>query len=385
MISEVQIDTEKLTRLRKYLHRRPEVSGKEYETAKTILSFLREYAPDQVMEQLGGTGIAAIYKGTKKGKTVLIRCELDALPIPEINTFSHRSESPGVSHKCGHDGHMAMVAGLAILMYRHRPEKGKVVLLFQPSEEDGNGAKNVLADNRFEDINPDYVFALHNLPSFPEGQIVIKEGVFTPAVHSIVIALEGKTAHAGEPEKGINPAYAIADIIGKFRALVQPDIASDDFCQVTPIHLRMGEKAYGISAGEGEVHFTIRCKDNNGMENTAKTAEKIVRKTARQYGLKEDISWTQEFFANENHPKATQWIREVAKEQEFDLYEKDTPFGWGEDFGLFTKKYPGALFGLGAGENTPALHNPDYDFPDGIIPVGVRMFYEIIQKVTSYR
>lgn len=383
MIENITIDTDKLVRLRKYLHRHPEVSGNEYETAKTILSLLREYTPDEIIENLGGTGIAAIYEGKEKGNTVLIRCELDALPIPEINTFDYRSESKGVSHKCGHDGHMTMVAGLAGLLHKQRPDKGRVVLLFQPSEEDGNGARSVLSDTRFREITPDYVFALHNLPGFPKGQIVIKDGVFTPAVNSIIIALEGKTAHAGEPEKGINPAHTIATIIQEFQALVKPDLASDDFCQVAPIHIRMGEKAYGVSAGEGEIHFTIRCKGNDNMKKIEEIAEKTARETARKYGLKVNISWTQSFYANENNTQAVAWMREAATEQGFDLHEKDTPFGWGEDFGLFTQKYPGAMFGLGAGENTPALHNPDYDFPDEIIPVGIRMFYELIKKATS--
>ncbi|MBC9796298.1 amidohydrolase [Sinomicrobium sp. FJxs] len=377
------IDIEKLTRFRRYLHRYPEVSGREYETTKKINAFLQDYSPDRLIEGLGGTGIAAIYKGREEGKTVLIRCELDALPIPETNTFDHRSESPGVSHKCGHDGHMAMVAGLAELLHQQRPGKGRVVLLFQPSEEDGSGAGKVLSDPGFAEITPDYVFALHNVPSFPKGQIVIKEGVFTPAVNSIVIALKGKTAHAGEPEKGINPAYAIAEIVREFRSLAHPDINTDHFCIVTPIHIRMGEIAYGVSAGEGEVHFTIRCKTNQRMKEIGETAEKIAREAAYRHGLKEHISWTQKFFANENDARAVQWIRDIASEQGFDLFEKETPFGWGEDFGLFTRKFPGAMFGLGAGEDTPALHNPDYDFPDKIIPVGVRMFYELIKKVTS--
>lgn len=383
MTENYTIDTEKLTHLRKHLHRHPEVSGREYETSKTISAFLREHSPDRIIEGLGGTGVAAIYEGKEKGKTVLIRCELDALPIPEINTFDYRSESPGVSHKCGHDGHMVMVAGLATLLQKQRPDQGRVVLLFQPSEEDGNGARSVLADTNFGEITPDHVFALHNLPSFPKGQVVIKEGVFTPAVDSIVIALEGKTAHAGEPEKGVNPAYAISEIVREFNTLVHPDLASDNFCLVTPVHIRMGEIAYGISAGEGEVHFTIRCKTNDSMKKIGETVEKMAREIAQKYSLKAHISWTQGFFANENDPQAVQWIRDVAREQDFDLYEKDTPFGWGEDFGLFTREYPGAMFGLGAGEHTPALHNPDYDFPDEIIPVGVRMFFEIIKKVTS--
>ncbi|SFW12172.1 amidohydrolase [Sinomicrobium oceani] len=382
-MTDIHIDKKKLIHLRRDLHRHPEVSGHEKETAKKISSFLREYHPDEITENLGGHGIAAIYHGTKPGKTVLIRCELDALPIPEVNTFAHRSEYEGVSHKCGHDGHMAMVAGLAMICHENRPEHGKVILLFQPAEENGEGAKKVLADKQWKKLEPDYVFALHNVPGFPAGQVVVKEHIFTPAVHSIIIALQGRTAHAGEPQKGINPAYAIAEIIEEFRTLVQPDMTSDDFCQVTPVHIRMGEKAYGISAGEGEIHFTIRCKDNDRMENMAKTAETIVKEIARRHGLKNAISWTQGFFANENHPQPTQWIREAATSEGFDLFEKDTPFGWGEDFGLFTRKYPGALFGLGAGEKTPALHNPDYDFPDDIIPTGIRMFHSLIQKVTA--
>lgn len=167
--------TDSLVRLRKELHQHPEVSGKEIETSRRILSFLENYQPAELITELGTTGVMAIYKGKKAGKTVLFRCELDALPTEETNDFEHRSLNNGVSHKCGHDGHMAILCGLAAELHQNKPKSGTVVLLFQPAEEDGSGAQKVLLDPKFATIQPDYVFALHNLPGFPRHQIVVKK------------------------------------------------------------------------------------------------------------------------------------------------------------------------------------------------------------------
>ena len=190
-----------LISLRKTLHKYPEVSLDEKETAKRIISFLENYPPDEIKTEVGETGILAIYKGAKPGKTVLFRCELDALPIEEINTFEHKSTIEGVSHKCGHDGHMAILCGLATQLHLQRPETGNVVLLFQPAEEDGRGAVRVYADPKFKSLKPDFVFALHTLPRYNQNQIVVKNNTFTCAVNSIIIKLKGRTSHAGEPEK----------------------------------------------------------------------------------------------------------------------------------------------------------------------------------------
>ncbi len=376
----MQITIEKLTAFRRELHQHPELSGKEFNTAKKVTRFLKSFQPDELLENLGGTGIAAIYKSDKPGKSILIRCELDALPIHEINDFDYRSNNEDVSHKCGHDGHMTIVAGLASQLHHQRPAEGKVILLFQPAEENGEGAAAILADERFEKIKPDYVFALHNLPSYPKNQIVVKEGAFTAAVNSIIIRLEGKTAHAGEPHNGINPALAIAEITQELHRMNIPDERSENFCIVTPVYLQMGEKAYGISAGAGEAHFTIRCRTNEKMRETEIKTEKLVTEIAEKYNLKLKMEWTQSFFANENHPEAVGWVKDAAQRLGYDLLEREVPFSWGEDFGLFTRKFKGAMFGLGAGKKIPALHNPDYDFPDEITPTGVNMFLEIIKS-----
>ena len=380
MAKQAHIPTKLLTKLRKVLHRHPELSGHETETAKRIAGFVGSYKPTKLIEGIGGTGVAAVYTYFDSGPTVLVRCELDALPIKEINTFDHRSEVDNVSHKCGHDGHMAIVAGVAAHYCKNRPKVGKVVLLFQPAEENGEGAKAVLEDPQFEDIRPDHVVALHNLPGYPLHQVVCRPNSFTASVQSIIIKLHGKTSHAGEPDMGVNPALAIAEILKGTDALQVPR-NRDDFKQVTPIQIEMGEEAYGISAGYGEVKLTIRTWDSGTMEELAADCEKIAKRIGKKYKLKVEIGWTQFFSANQNDAEMFEVIREAAAQNGFDFVEKEEPFRWGEDFGLFTEQFKGAMFGIGAGERTPALHNPDYDFPDEIIPTGVRMFTTIVDRL----
>ena len=372
---------EELIQLRQELHKHPEVSGNESKTAQRILDFLAKYKPNQVTTNLGGNGILAIYKGKKDGKTILLRCELDALPIQEINEFDYKSIYEGVSHKCGHDGHMAILCGMAKTLHENPLEKGTVMLLFQPAEEDGNGAKRVLNDSNFDAIKPDFAFALHNLPGFKKHQIIVKENTFTCAVNSMIIHLNGKTSHAGEPENGINPSLAIAEIIQVFNSKINTDVSSKKYCLITPIHINMGEKAYGVSAGYGEVHFTVRSNSNAQMRIIESNLEENVNEIASKFNLKTKIDWTESFQANENNSEAVNFIRKSASNLNLNILEKELPFTFGEDFGLFTQHFKGAMLGLGSGENTPSLHNPDYDFPDEIIKTGSTLFYQITKEI----
>lgn len=371
-----------LTLLRKELHKHPEVSGKEVNTAKRIISFLENYPPDELISEIATTGILAIYKGKTVGKTVLFRCELDALPIEEINTFDHRSLTNRVSHKCGHDGHMAILCGLATELHLKRPETGTVILLFQPAEEDGSGAEKVFNDPKFV-YKPDFAFALHNIPGYKKNQIVVKNDTFSCAVNSMIIKLKGITSHAGEPHKGINPALALAKITTQFNQFIQADITKENYCLITPIYSKMGTKAYGVSAGAAEIHFTVRSDSNLQMRAIENNLENIATSIAEEFLLKCKLSWTQSFQANENSREAVDHIKKAVKINNFELLEKETPFTWGEDFGLFTQQFSGAMFGLGSGHDTPALHNPDYDFPDEIIETGVATFLQISKQITN--
>lgn len=371
-----------LTLLRKELHKYPEVSGKEINTAKRIVSFLENYPPDELIENIGATGILAIYNGKRAGKTVLFRCEIDALPITETNSFNYRSVNKGVSHKCGHDGHMAILCGLAIELDQQRPETGIAILLFQPAEEDGSGALKVLTDSKFS-YKPDFVFALHNIPGYQKNQILVKENTFSCAVNSLVIKLNGVTSHAAEPHMGINPALALAKITTSFNALIQADVNKENFYLITPIYSKMGKKAYGVSAGDAEIHFTVRSDSNKQMKFIEEELEKQARNIAKEFNLQCTIEWTQKFYANENNFDAVEHIKNATHFLNWNYLQKEVPFTWGEDFGLFTHQFPGAMFGLGSGTTSPALHNPDYDFPDEIIPTGIALFHQISKQILN--
>lgn len=367
---------------RKKLHERPELSGNEYETQKYILDFLSQYTRAKA-STVGGTGVLAIFEGKAKGPTILLRADIDALPIEETNEFSYKSRKPGISHKCGHDGHTAILLGIAYLLAQNPLQKGRVVLLFQPSEETGEGAQMVLSDPSFRDLEVDWAFALHNLPGFKKHRIIVKEGTFSGKVKSLVIRLKGKTAHAAEPEKGHNPALAIAEILQFVDAHTHNHPESKDFFLNTPIYLQMGEKAYGVSAGSGEAHFTMRCWSAELMEKNCELLEEFVLKQCKKHNLQAEFEWFQEFYSNVNHPEAVRVIEKVAGLKALSVETITSPFKWGEDFGLFTQRFKGAMFGLGAGKEAPALHNPDYDFPDEIALTGINMFYGIIKEITK--
>jgi amidohydrolase len=260
-------------------------------------------------------------------------------------------------------------------------EQGKVVLLFQPAEETGEGAELVLKDIRFGAIKPDYVFALHNLPGYGRNTIVVKNSHFASASKGMIIRLTGKTSHAANPEHGISPALAVAEIIQKLSHLSSEKNDFNDFKLITIIYTKLGEIAFGTTPGYAEIMATLRSYRNDDMEILTKKAVKIVEQAADYYGLQEKIEWREEFPATINSELCSDVIRQVADENGLKISEPETPFRWSEDFGHFTMKYPGALFGVGSGKNHPSLHNPDYDFPDDIIKPAITMFYGIIKKM----
>ena len=194
-----------LTALRHALHRRPEVSGDEAETADRIADELTNLGADRIWRGLGGHGVAAEFTGASDGPTVLLRCELDGLPIREISDLPYRSEVEGKGHLCGHDGHMVSILGVAMHLAR-RPACGRVILLFQPAEETGAGAQAVIDDPRWAEIKPDYAFAYHNLPGRPLGEIGLRAGPGNCASRGMQILLEGKSSHAAAPQDGLSPA-----------------------------------------------------------------------------------------------------------------------------------------------------------------------------------
>jgi len=366
--------------LRRYLHRNPELSNMEYDTSRHISDFMERFSPDRILE-IGKTGKAFVFESEKMGKSLVFRAELDALPIAEQGKLEYKSVNQGIAHSCGHDGHMAILAGLAKEIDQNRPASGKVVLLFQPAEEVEQGAKEIMEDPEFKILEPDYIFALHNIPRFPRHKILLKTGSFSAASKGMTIKLIGKTSHASEPEQGINPASAISRIISELHKLNGDKTQFNDMAFVTIIHIELGEIAFGTSPGYAEIRVTLRAFENRDMALLTEKVERTIETIARAEKLEFEASYAELFPATVNDSDCVAMIRNSAEENGIPFEYLDKPFRWSEDFGYYTQKYRGGYFGMGSGENQPALHNPDFDFPDDLIETGVKVFFSIYKTI----
>ncbi|MBU1012690.1 MAG: amidohydrolase [Bacteroidetes bacterium] len=366
----------KIIELRHTLHQNPEVSNQEFKTSERIANFINTLAPSEVIS-LGKTGLAFVFKGERPGKTIMFRAELDALPIKEKSSLSYASVNQKAAHVCGHDGHMAILAGLALRIAENPPQYGKVVLLFQPAEEVEQGAKDVMEDPAFKTIEPDFMYALHNIPGFEKHTIVIKNGSFTAASKGITIKLFGKTSHAAEPENGISPANAISKIIQQLNEFIGNKTLFKDLTLLTIIHIKLGEISFGTSPGFAEINITLRSFENEDMELLTHHTEKIINAISKFEKLKCEISYSEAFPASINNNECVSMAEQSARQNNLKIEFIEKPFKWSEDFGYYSQKYKTCLFGLGAGLSQTQLHNPDYDFPDEIIETGINIFYTI--------
>jgi len=381
MKNQSELNIKELIEFRKNLHKSPELSGKEFETARKIENFISKYKPDKIINGIGGTGILFIF-GNGKSPVFLLRAELDALPIQEINTFDYRSQNQGVSHKCGHDGHSTILSGVASLLANSEKFDYQVILLFQPAEETGEGAEKVLNDPKFKDIKPDFVFALHNLPGYQKNSILLRKETFASASSGIIIDLFGQTSHAAHPEQGRSPAKAMAEIILEMEQLPASSNTFDDFVLVTLIHAKLGEVAFGTTPGKAVIMATLRSYLNQDMDKLREYSQNIVLDKCKEHNINYKIRYIEEFPATVNDKYSTEMLQRAAEDLKLNQIQLEQPFRWSEDFGHFTKRFKGALFGIGAGEKHKSLHNEDYDFPDDIIDSGVNMFIKTMDIIS---
>ena len=369
-----------LVALRHDLHRHPEVSGNEARTAQRIVQEFAPLSPDTLITDLGGHGVAVVFDGSEDGPTVLFRCELDALPIYETGTPAHRSHIEGVGHLCGHDGHMAILMGLARLLSRQRPARGRVVLLFQPAEETGAGARAVLEDPRWPELRPDFAFAYHNVPGHPLGEIGLRPGPGNCASRGMQILLRGKSSHAAVPEDGLSPAAAMAGLMVALPRLSQGTIGAADFALATLTHACLGAPTFGIAPADGELRVTLRTMTNARMDAMIAQAQALVEDATDD--LQVEVHWHDVFRAVVNDAEATAVVRDAALAGGHDIADLSRPMRWSEDFGLIGDDGArAALLYVGAGTDRPQLHNPDYDFPDALIPIVTDLLSGVVDRI----
>ena len=367
--------------LRRELHANPELSGAEQQTVRRIAAVFQTLNPDQTVANLGGNGIAFVFGSRQPGPRVLFRCELDAIAVHEENDLAYRSQNPGRSHNCGHDGHMATMARFGFTISKRRPARGRIILLFQPAEETGQGAAAVVNDPKFKALNADLVFAFHNLPGYPLGVVVLKSGAMNCASRGMTVRLSGITSHAARPEDGVSPALAMSELIQGLAGLPSDPGLKPIYSQVTVVHARLGEPAFGLSPGDAEVRATLRTESDDAMLILTERAVKLVKAKATSANLGFDIGWSDEFVASNNDAGACDMVRKAAAAAGLKVIDLAEPMRVSEDFGQFSARVPGAMFGLGAGENCPGLHQADYDFPEELIEIGSNVFMEIARSL----
>ena len=373
-----------ITEIRHELHNHPGVSGQEEFAHDLIVRELQALKPDELYDHVGGYGVIALWRSPlANAKTYAFRADIDALPS---------------GHRCGHDGHTAILLCFAQLISQHKNSSHSntqtfkhsnihnIVLIFQPAEETGEGAKRIMQSGILQRIGVDAIFGLHNLPGYEKGTIVLSRGTFSMASCGMIYKLIGRQTHASTPELGLNPGMAIAEMIQRFDAWKLDCPRGDpSSCgawegrskQSTLICCRIGEEAFGTSAGIGEVMFTLRAVTNDAMSDLLREADDIANDVACKYGLKLEKQLRESFRALENTPSLVEEVRYCCRCMFItNLLE---PFRWSEDFAEYLTEFKGAFFGLGSGINQPELHHPDYDFPDDIIEVGANVFRFIVE------
>ena len=317
------------TDIRHELHNHPGISGDEHFAHDLIVERLAAARPDAVHTHVGGFGVVAVWGKDHTLPTIAVRGDIDALPT---------------GHRCGHDGHTTILLQVAEMIGNKELPKGhNIILVFQPEEETGRGSQKILDAGILQQYN-------------------------IRAIYGFIYHLVGRQTHASTPEKGINPGLAIAEIIQEFNRLNSPANAPDNnFRQSTLIGIRAGEEAFGTSAGEAELMYTLRAFTNTTMHQLIADTNTIVSVAAARHGLKVQHSLIDTFRATENHSLIVEQLEEALSDAGIPYHHILTPFRWSEDFANYLVSFPGAMFGIGSGEHQPELHHPEYDFPDDLI------------------
>ena len=359
--------------LRHELHSHPELSNHESWTKARLMKFLTVNTSLEIHDE--GKWFWAVRRAGRDKANIAFRADFDALPIEELCDLPYKSRFPGVSHKCGHDGHSAALCGLGLEMEKFNPDKN-VFLLFQHAEETGRGALDAIdfiTENKIDEI-----YTFHNLPGCPLGTIAARYGSGCCASKGMIIEMTGEPAHASLPEAGRNPAYALANVVSAIPSLNDPGCFSG-FVLCTVVQLDVGGHAFGTAAGSGRLLVTLRAENQSELDNLQAAIERLSLEQSDKYNLECAFFFEDEFPETRNEAGCVDKIFAAAGILGYPVLKQREAFRASEDFGQYLKKTRGALFFIGCGENAPALHTANYDFPDAIMENAVEIFKGLIK------
>jgi hippurate hydrolase len=356
----------------------------EHRTSDLVAGKLEQWGYD-VARGMGQTGLVAQLRVGQGSRRLGLRADMDALPIQEETGLPYASKVPGCMHACGHDGHTAMLLGAARHLAATRRFSGTLNLIFQPAEERGfdSGAKAMVADGLFERFPCDMVFAMHNHPGAPQGNLLLRPGPFLAAGDRVFITITGVGGHAGRPHLAVDPLVAAAAIVMALQTVVSRNVDPGEPAVVTVGRLRAGD-ALNVIPGEAEIGISVRSFSAAVRALLRERITALVNATAEGYGAKAEIRYVEGYPVLENDAAAVALAGEVAAELVgADRVELEFPRMMGsEDFAYMLQVCPGALIRIGNGPSDGArgLHNPRYDFNDGNLPVGAAFWSRLAER-----
>ena len=380
---------EEMKTWRQELHSIPEIGLEEYETSKYIKSKLSEFNIE-FKDGYANTGIVARVKGSQgeSDKSIGLRADFDALPMPEKNEFEHKSTNEGMMHACGHDGHTSMLLGAAKYLSENNDFDGNVYFIFQPGEEGFAGGQKMIQDGMFDDFKIDEVYALHNWPELPIGSIGVNSGPMMAAVDEFDIVVKGRGGHAAIPQLAIDPVVIASQIVLAVQTIVSrsTDPVDKALISITKIN---GGTAYNVIDDSVKLGGTIRTFKPETRSFFEKKLKEISSGIAKANGAEAEVDFhlTNKYPPTINSKKESVFAANVAKKV-FGDSQVDTdidPSMGGEDFSYLLEKKPGAYLYIGQGDDNHKahLHTTKYDFNDNLLPVGVNYWVELVKEFFS--
>ncbi|OYY63026.1 MAG: amidohydrolase [Burkholderiales bacterium 28-67-8] len=389
IIDSIAAQAAAMTALRRDLHAHPELCFEEQRTSDLIADQLTDWGIP-IYRGLGKTGVVAILKNGSSTRAVGLRADIDALPMSERNTFAHASRHPGKMHACGHDGHTATLLAAARHLATHRDYDGTVYLVFQPAEEGGGGAREMIADGLFERFPMEAMFGLHNWPGLAVGQFAISNGPCFASSNEFHITIHGKGSHAAMPHLGIDPVLVACQMVQAFQTIITRNKRPVESGVISVTMVHAGE-ATNVVPDRCEIQGTVRTFTLEVLDLIEQRMQAIAVHTCAAFGARCEFAFKRNYPPTINHPAETAFARGVLS----DLVGADNvlafePTMGAEDFSYFLQALPGAYFVMGNGEGEHrdgghglgpcTLHNPSYDFNDTLIPLGATAWVRLAER-----
>jgi amidohydrolase len=389
LLEPIVADTAAVAAIRRDIHAHPELAFDEKRTADVIANALTSWGIP-IHRGLGKTGVVGIVGNGSSTRAVGLRADIDALPITEHNRFAHASRHPGKMHACGHDGHTAMLLAAARHLARHRDFDGTVYLVFQPAEEGGGGAREMISDGLFDHFPMEAIFGAHNWPGMKVGAFGVNPGAMMASSNEFTITIHGKGSHAAMPNLGIDPVPVACQMVMAFQTIITRNRRPIDPGVLSVTMVNAGE-AVNVVADSCQIRGTVRSFSIETLDLIESRMKQVAEHTSAAFGASCEFAFHRNYPPTVNHAAETEFVRQtLAKVVGADNVLPFEPTMGAEDFSFFLQAKAGCYFMIGNGEGAHRdgghglgpcmLHNPSYDFNDELIPLGATAWVRIAEE-----